>query len=185
MNQDLRLATLDDLQAVENVVRAAYSHYVARIGRKPGPMLDDYNALTEGGRVHVIEHGGAVQGVLVLIPEESAMLLENVAVSPDKQGLGLGRQLLEFAERAAIGSGYGSIKLYTHEAITENIGLYSRTGYVETHRAEEKDCGGYIWPSRCRRLISRPRRFRRQMSAFQHKPTYELGTKRQILSLGH
>jgi ribosomal protein S18 acetylase RimI-like enzyme len=138
MTQDLRMATQDDLQAVEAVVRAAYVHYVARIGREPGPMLDDYAALIGKGQVHVIEHGGMVQGVLVLIPEEHTMLLDNIAVSPNAQGLGLGRRMLAFAERAALASGYRSIKLYTNEAITENIALYSRIGYAETHRAEEK-----------------------------------------------
>ncbi len=101
-------------------------------------MLDDYAALIDKQLVHVVEHDGMVKGVLVLIPEESTMLLDNVAVSPDAQGLGLGRRMLEFAERAAVASGYRSIKLYTNEAMTENIGLYSRIGYVETHRAVEK-----------------------------------------------
>ena len=101
-------------------------------------MVDDYTALIGKGHVHVIEHDGKIKGVLVLIPEEQSMLLDNVAVSPDAQGLGLGRRMLEFAESAAMASGYRSIKLYTNEAMTENIGLYSRIGYVETHRAEEK-----------------------------------------------
>lgn len=101
-------------------------------------MLDDYAALIAKGNVHVIEHNGMVKGVLVLIREERHMLLDNVAVSPDAQGLGLGRRMLEFAERAAMASGYRSIRLYTNEAMTENIRLYSRIGYVETHRAEEK-----------------------------------------------
>jgi ribosomal protein S18 acetylase RimI-like enzyme len=135
---DPRPATRDDLQTVETIVRAAYSHYVARIGRQPGPMLDDYGALIEQGLVRVAEHEGVVQGVLVLVPEEGAMLLDNVAVSPDAQGLGLGRRMLEFAERAARAAGYRSITLYTNEAMVENIGLYSRIGYVETHRAVEK-----------------------------------------------
>jgi N-acetylglutamate synthase-like GNAT family acetyltransferase len=138
MTQDLRLATHDDLQAVETVIRATYFHYVVRIGREPGPMLDDYTALIGKGLVHVIEHDDMVKGVLVLIPEERSMLLDNVAVSPDAQGLGLGRRMLEFAECAAMASGYRSIKLYTNEAMTENIELCSRIGYVETHRAEEK-----------------------------------------------
>ena len=138
MTQDLRLATHDDVQAVESVIHAAYVHYVVRIGREPGPMLDDYAALIGKGLVHVIEHDGAVKGILVLIPEERSMLLDNVAVAPDAQGLGLGRQMLEFAERTAMESGYRAIKLSTNEAMTENIGLYSRIGYVETHRAVEK-----------------------------------------------
>ena len=83
-------------------------------------------------------HDGVVKAVLVLIPEERSLLLDNIAVSPDAQGLGLGRRLLEFAERSAVSSGYRVIRLYTNVAMTENIGLYSRIGYVETHRAEEK-----------------------------------------------
>jgi GNAT superfamily N-acetyltransferase len=126
-----------DLQAVEDIVRTAYSRYVARIGREPGPMRDDYRLLIAERRVSVIEHEGCVQGILVLIPQTDAMLLDNVAVAPAAQGLGLGRKLLEFAEQAAVASGFRSIRLYTNEAMTENIALYSRAGYAETHRVEE------------------------------------------------
>jgi ribosomal protein S18 acetylase RimI-like enzyme len=101
-------------------------------------MLDDYEQLIRDGHVHVIEHDAVVRGVLVLIPQQDAMLLDNVAVSPSAQGLGLGRKLLKFAEAAAVDAGYRSIKLYTNEAMTENVELYTRIGYSETHRAEEK-----------------------------------------------
>ncbi len=137
MQQLPRLAMGSDLQAVEDIVRTAYSRYVARIGREPGPMRDDYRLLIAERRVSVIEHEGCVQGILVLIPQTDAMLLDNVAVAPAAQGLGLGRKLLEFAEQAAVASGFRSIRLYTNEAMTENIALYSRAGYAETHRVEE------------------------------------------------
>jgi ribosomal protein S18 acetylase RimI-like enzyme len=133
-----RLATQDDLPAVERVVQAAYAPYVSRIGREPGPMLDDYAALIAGGRVHVVVHDDVVKAILVLIPQVHTMLLDNVAVTPEAQGLGLGRTLLAFAEHAAVTAGYRSIELYTNEAMTENIALYTRIGYVETHRAVEK-----------------------------------------------
>ena len=137
MSDDPRIATMEDCPAVEAIVKAAYSHYVPRIGREPGPMRDNYASLIRDGRVHVVERDGAVAGLLVLIPERKTLLLDNVAIAPAAQGTGLGRKLLEFAERAARDSGYRSIRLYTHEAMTENIGLYSRIGYVETHRGEE------------------------------------------------
>jgi ribosomal protein S18 acetylase RimI-like enzyme len=136
--QRIRPATPIDLDVVEQIVRDAYTPYIARIGREPGPMLDDYGALISEGRIFVIEHDGVVRGLLVLIPQAEAMLLDNVAVSPLAQGLGLGRQMLDYAEQAAIAAGYRFIKLYTNEAMTENIALYSRIGYVETHRVEEK-----------------------------------------------
>jgi ribosomal protein S18 acetylase RimI-like enzyme len=138
MSQRIRPATPTDLDVVERIVREAYTHYTARIGREPGPMLDDYSVLISEGRVSVIEHDGVVQGLLVLIPQADAMLLDNVAVSPRAQGLGLGRMMLAYAEQAAIAAGYRSIKLYTNEAMTENIALYSRIGYAESYRVEEK-----------------------------------------------
>jgi len=139
MKPSIRPATTVDLDAIQQIVREAHTHYIARIGREPGPMLDDYGALISEGRVRVIEHAGVVQGLLVLIPQpDDAMLLDNIAVSPRAQGLGLGRALLEFAEQTAKEAGYRSIKLYTHEMMTENIALYSRIGYAETHRIEEK-----------------------------------------------
>ena len=138
MIPDPRLATAQDRPAVEAIVRAAYSRYVPRIGREPGPMLDDYGALIREGRVHVVDRGGAVKGVLVLRPGKDAMLLDNVAVAPDAQGLGIGRAMLAFAERAAADAGYPTVTLYTNEAMAENLELYARIGYSETHRAEEK-----------------------------------------------
>jgi GNAT superfamily N-acetyltransferase len=101
-------------------------------------MLDDYGALIDAGHVHVAERDGAVQGILVLIPQDGAMLLDNVAVAPGAQGSGLGRLMLTFAEHAATQAGCHAIKLYTNEAMTENLALYARNGYAETHRVEEK-----------------------------------------------
>lgn len=138
MNDDIRLARAVDLDAVEEVVVSAYSPYVLRIGRKPGPMLDNYAALIADERVHVAERQGAIAGLVVLLPQDDAMLLDNVAVRPEFHGHGVGKALLMFAEAAAREAGYGLIRLYTHEAMAENIALYSRIGYCETHRAEEK-----------------------------------------------
>lgn len=137
MRDDIRLAGTEDIGAVEEIVQAAYFRYVARLGRKPAPMLDDYGRLIADRRVYVAEQDGIVKGVLVLIPQGDAMLLDNVAVAPSAQGLGLGRKLLEFAERAARDAGFRAVRLYTNEAMTENISLYSRVGYREAHRAEE------------------------------------------------
>jgi GNAT superfamily N-acetyltransferase len=132
-----RLAAPSDLSQVENVVRAAYSGYIPRIGREPGPMLDDYASLIDGGQVHVLEDGEIV-GVLVLVPEPDTMLLDNVAIAPSAQGRGYGRVLLDFAEQEARRQGYGAIRLYTNALMAENLTLYPRLGYVETHRGQEK-----------------------------------------------
>jgi len=134
----LRLAVAADQPRLRALVIAAYAPYVPRIGRKPGPMDDDYAALIAAGQVHLLDTAGAIEGIIVLIPEADAMLLDNVAVAPDAQGRGLGRILISHAEQVARAAGYRALRLYTHERMTENIALYGRLGFVETHRAEEK-----------------------------------------------
>lgn len=99
-------------------------------------MLEDYASHIIDGHVYVLEYQQSIQGLLVLVPEEHCLLLDNVAVAPQAQGRGLGRIMLEFSERVAIDCNYSSIRLYTHELMVENIQTYLRYGYVETHRAD-------------------------------------------------
>lgn len=134
----IRLARPEDAAAVAEIVHAAYVGYQTSIGTTPGPMLDDYGDLIGRGLVHVLEESGEILGLVVLIPEERSMLLDNVAVRPRVQGRKLGSQLIAFAEQQARAAGYGSIRLYTQEQMTDNRARYAHLGFVETHRAEEK-----------------------------------------------
>jgi ribosomal protein S18 acetylase RimI-like enzyme len=133
----IRRARAADVAAVTAIVRDAYSVYIARNGKMPGPMRDDYALLIAGHRVHVLEDNREIVGLVVLIPEREAMLLDNVAVSPRAQGRGFGVKLIAFAEAAARAAGFGAIRLYTQDIMTENLALYARLGFVETHRGEE------------------------------------------------
>ncbi len=94
--RSVRPAGPEDTAAVGDVVRAAYSKYVERIGKEPAPMLEDYAALIRAGEVWVLAEGGEVLGVLVIRPAEDHMFLSNVAVAPGHQGRGLGRELVAF-----------------------------------------------------------------------------------------
>jgi len=78
--------------------------------------------------------GQGPAGLIVLIPKSDHVLLDNVAVAPAYQRRALGRKLLAFAESFAIERGYGELRLYTHELMTENQSLYARLGYEETER---------------------------------------------------
>ncbi|MCS6920873.1 MAG: GNAT family N-acetyltransferase [Elioraea sp.] len=134
----IRPAEAADLAAVTEIVRAAFRPYVSRIGREPGPMGDDHADLIAAGRLHVAVRDGVVVGLVVLIPRGGTLLLDTVAVAPEVQGTGVGRLLLDFAERVAVAQGYDTITLYTNEAMTEAIALYRRLGYAETECVEEK-----------------------------------------------
>ena len=133
----IRSAETADVPAVEQIVHDAYQHYIARMGRPPGPMLDDYAARVSECVVWVVEEAGTIVGILVLFPQSDHLLLDNIAVNPSHQHLGFGRQLLEFAEAEALRQGYSEIRLYTHQMMTENQRLYAAIGYEETGRGTE------------------------------------------------
>ena len=134
----IRAATAADAERVQSVVDTAYGHYIGRIGKPPGPMLDDYAKRIADQQAWVMEDDGRIVGILVLEEGPSGLLLDNIAVLPDSQAKGFGRALIGFAEAEARRRGFGEIHLYTHASMSENIALYRRIGFVETHRGSEK-----------------------------------------------
>lgn len=134
----IRAATATDVDAVRDVVLAAYQHYVPVIGRPPAPMLDDYAARIAAGQTWVLQDGDAIAGALVLENGPDCFLLDNIAIRPDRQGRGFGRALLDFAEAEARRQGWDVITLYTHALMTQNIAIYQHRGYIERERRNEK-----------------------------------------------
>lgn len=129
-----RPATLDESECVAEIARAAYGKYVSRIGRAPAPMVADFTRAIAAGQVHVLEHPDHVVAFVVFYPRDDHLHLENVAVHPDWQGRGLGRQLVAFVEAEARRHGVGAVELYTNALMTDNLALYPRLGYRELGR---------------------------------------------------
>ena len=134
----IRRAHASDALGITTCVEAAYHQYISRIGKPPGPMMDDYNVVIKQHQVFIAEESGNIIGALVLRQFEQGILLDNVAVHPQHQGKGLGRKLIDLAEKEAQQQGYTEIHLYTHELMIENIKLYNFLGYIETERRSER-----------------------------------------------
>ncbi|WP_341964211.1 GNAT family N-acetyltransferase [Pseudomonas sp. RC10] len=134
----LRRARPVDAMGIASLVDEAYSPYIPRIGRKPGPMLDDYAQVIEESVVYVCEDDTGITGVLVVQPEDTDLLLVNIAVANRCKGQGIGKQLMSYCEDYARALGCLGIRLYTHELMTENLAIYSKLGYRETHRATQQ-----------------------------------------------
>jgi ribosomal protein S18 acetylase RimI-like enzyme len=133
----LRRAVATDAESLAAIVERAYAPYVPRIGLRPGPMDADYARVVQQEEVWVAALDEVTVGLAVLHLDEDHLLLENVAVDPTYHGQGIGRVLLDLAERRADELAYADVRLYTHALMTENQRLYERRGYVETHREPE------------------------------------------------
>ena len=131
----IRRAVQDDVPGITACVCEAYVHYIERIGKRPGPMLEDFADTVSQHQVHIAVAEESIVGVLVLQVTDQGFYVDNVAVRPRAKGTGVGRSLLELAESEARNRGYSSLYLATHELMVENRALYARIGYVEyAHR---------------------------------------------------
>ncbi len=97
----LRPAVQADAGFAALCVAAAYAPWIAVLGRKPGPMPQDYHAMIAGDRVLIAEHDGPPVGLLVMRETADGFLVDNLAVLPECAGQGIGRHLLNRAERHA------------------------------------------------------------------------------------
>jgi GNAT superfamily N-acetyltransferase len=134
---EIRAASDADVMRAQDIVQAAYRFYIARMGKPPGPMLDDYARRQRDAQLYMASIGAEPVGVAVLVRADDHLELNNVAVYPRWQGRGIGRALIAFAEETARAHGVPELRLYTHVTMVENIARYSRLGFVETHRTEE------------------------------------------------
>ncbi|MEM7471221.1 MAG: GNAT family N-acetyltransferase [Pseudomonadota bacterium] len=135
---EIRAAGPEDLTAIRACAEVAYAPYVGRIGRKPAPMVADFDAHIGAGQVHVAVMDANVQGYIVFLMRGDAMRLENVAVLPEAHGRGVGKALIAFCEARARSVGAQRIGLYTNAKMVENLALYPRLGYREVDRRMEE-----------------------------------------------
>ncbi len=147
MRFTLRRAVAADAAAVRAVVRDAYAKWVPAIGREPKPMTANYNTAIRLNRVDLAHVEGELAGLIETIDRSDHLLIENVAVAPQRHGQGLGRALMAHAETVARAAGYREVRLYTNRRFEANVQLYLRLGY-SIDREEEGPLGVTVYMSK-------------------------------------
>jgi ribosomal protein S18 acetylase RimI-like enzyme len=137
----LRAVRLEDAPIIHAVTRAAYLQWVPHLGREPVPMQADYDKAVRENLIDVVLKHDAMVALIEMVPQDDYLYIKNVAVIPAFQGKGIGRHLLWHAERLARSKGLDVMKLRTNSAMTSNIALYRRVGYVVD--AEVEFAGGH------------------------------------------
>lgn len=133
----IRPAVLVDIPAIKDCAKAAYELYVERIGKEPAPMQANFVQQLKTHTIDVCIHYGAVVGYIVYQVQGQKMMLENVAVHPSNAGNGFGRLLVTHVENITAEQNIPTVILYTNEAMTENLVMYPKLGYKETHKISE------------------------------------------------
>jgi GNAT superfamily N-acetyltransferase len=139
-----RRACPDDAARVRDLTRAAYAKWVALIGREPFPMKVDYDRAVRDHVVDLHEEDGELIALVEMIRHGDHLLVENLAVRPDRHGRGLGDALLSHAESVARTFGYAEIRLDTNAAFASNIAFYGRRGFTEFAREPIEEGGELV-----------------------------------------
>ena len=130
-----------DAPAVRLLVREAYAKWVPLMGREPMPMLADYDLAVRENEVDLAYVGGQMAALIEMIVHPDHLFIENLAVAPSHQGLGLGRQLLAHAEARAQALGLAEMRLLTAQEMAGNAAFYQSFGYRVTRTEPFK--GGF------------------------------------------
>jgi len=126
------------------IAEEAFAVYIEAIGRRPGPMDEDFARAVATRRVMIAEATDAdpprVVGYILFDPKlanSRAGFIDAVAVRRAHQGRGIGPRLIEAAENEMRQAGTALVRLYTNAAMTGNLALYPRLGYREVGRIEQ------------------------------------------------
>lgn len=124
-----RRADKGDVEAIRALTRAAYAKWVPLIGREPLPMQADPAEAIRQHRVELLEDDSLLGLVEVhLAPDH--LWVESLCLRPDRQGQGIGAQLLARAEALASEAGRTRLRLLTNPAFTGNVDFYLRHGFT-------------------------------------------------------
>lgn len=138
----LRRATAGDVDAIRSLVHAAYVRWVPLMGIDPIPMLADYEKAIADHVIDLHDVGPDLAALIEMRPAPDHLFVVNVAVSPAFQKRGLGRAMMDHAERVANGLSLGETRLLTNKVMVENIRLYENLGYHVDR--EEAFRGGFV-----------------------------------------
>ena len=124
-----------DAAACRAIARAAYAGYVSLMGREPAPVLADYAGHIARDTVFLLAADDAPLGYAVIVGDGAQYWLDNIAVTPEHQGAGLGRRLIEHVE-AWLTPRTDRYRLYTNQAMIANARWYRALGFREYWRGE-------------------------------------------------
>ncbi|MEK6217500.1 MAG: GNAT family N-acetyltransferase [Boseongicola sp.] len=131
MTDAIRTATADDADKIRQVIESAYAIWIKRLPDLPD-VASGASGEIEAGRMHVLEIGGVVAGVLNADTHHDTLHVMNIAVEPKHSGKGVGRALIAHAETLAKHARVHRLALATHKDMGGNVSMYEHLGWHVT-----------------------------------------------------
>lgn len=133
----IRLAHASEAATLRVCATAAFTPYIAAIGKPPAPMQAAFASHIARQEAHVAITDEKIAGYIIFFARDGVMHLDNMAVWPTYAGQGIGKRLMAHCETAARAMGLRKIALYTNAKMTANLRLYPHLGFQEVDRRDE------------------------------------------------
>lgn len=127
---EIRRATIEDLADIFTCNINAFKNYITLINRAPAPMMVDFSAELKNNDLFVACENNEILGfALIQDTEDDFMWLDVLAVNPQHQGKGVGRNLLNFTEQFILKHGKSECRLNTNVKFERTLGIYLQYGF--------------------------------------------------------
>lgn len=120
----IRLAMTTGVPAIKMIARKSFERYVPLIGKLPAPMNAYFSGHVLKGTVFITQsekNRDSVLGYAIVLQRDGEWLLDNIAVSPEAQGRGVGSALIAACKTFLQKRGVQRYHLHTDEAMEQNL----------------------------------------------------------------
>jgi len=121
------------------LIQSSFAYMQGRINPPSSALGLSADGLAEQAKTETLivalGENGAVLGCAFCADQGDAVYIGKLAVSPDHQGQGLGRRLLEAAVNLARQQGCHKLRLQTRVELVENHQAFAAMGFEETGRS--------------------------------------------------
>ena len=128
---------------LEALAQAALKPFAPRFGTHAPLAGFDFERLVAERSVYVLDDEPGAAGtaapaaLMVARTGDRVMTIGLIAVRPDRQGCGLGRALIDYAEALARLSGLRRVELTVEQVLWEQYARYARLGYQPVDERED------------------------------------------------
>ena len=117
-----------EIRSPEYALAVALRHEVLRLPLDLAFTVEQLDSETDSHHLAIFDEEGHILGCLMLTPREGGEVqMRQVAVRPDQQGAGLGRVMVEEAERKARELGFTRMMLHARDGA---VGFYDKLSYA-------------------------------------------------------
>lgn len=155
MVEFVSVRTAEEVGTVAALAREVWvRHYTPIVGAaQVAYMLERFQSaaavtrqIAEGYAYYLVLDEGAAAGYFALVADAAAgsLMLSKIYILPERQGRGLGKAVVAFAEREGRALGLGRLWLTVNRNNAASIAFYERAGFVKESEVVKDIGGGFV-----------------------------------------